>query len=133
MVNLPAAHLFNSEDEMAVFASNINTIVFGKVKVKYEMLGLLGGRCVGLFYIQRNNESQLIHDEFIKLIENEEMSQTYIEKEEPHFLKDNEYELVHELCSDCEALTMLHQKGQDHCVCGEDWVGNQCVYWKNEK
>jgi hypothetical protein len=73
LVNLPAAHLFQSEDEMASFASAINTIIVGKVKVKYEFLGLLGGQSVGLFYIQRNNESQEIHDEFMRLIEAEEM------------------------------------------------------------
>jgi hypothetical protein len=73
LVNLPAAHLFQNEDEMVSFASAINTIVVGKVKVKYELLGLLGGQSVGLFYIQRNNESQEIHDEFMRLIEAEEM------------------------------------------------------------
>jgi hypothetical protein len=73
LVNLPAAHLFQSEDEMASFASAINTIIVGKVKVKYEFLGLLGEQSVGLFYIQRNNESQEIHDEFMQLIEAEEM------------------------------------------------------------
>ena len=33
---------------------------------------MLGGRHVGLFYLQRNDESQEIHDEFMRLIEEEE-------------------------------------------------------------
>lgn len=73
LVNLPAVHLFDHENDMAEFASAINTIIFGKVKVKYELLGLLGGQSVGLFYLQRNNESQELHDEFMRLIEAEEM------------------------------------------------------------
>lgn len=72
-VNLPAAHLFNNEEEMAVFASTINTIIHGKVKVKYEELGQLGGQYVGLFYLQRNKESQELRDDFMVLINQEEM------------------------------------------------------------
>lgn len=73
-VNLPAVHLFDGEAEMVVFASAINTIIHGKVRVKYEMLGLLGGQYVGLFYLQRNNESQEIHNKFVRLIEQEEIT-----------------------------------------------------------
>lgn len=82
-VNLPAVHLFQSEDEMALFAYAINTIIHGKVKVKYDELGTLGGQSVGLFYIQRNHESQILHDEFMRLIEAEEIGSLEMPEEEP--------------------------------------------------
>lgn len=53
-------------------AAAFNTFVHGKVKMKYEVLGILGGQYVALFYIQRNSESQQLHDEFAALIEQEE-------------------------------------------------------------
>lgn len=72
MVNLPAVHLFASPEEIPELAAAINTIIHGKVKIKCEDLGILGGQHVGLFYIQRNMESQQLHDEFIQMINNEE-------------------------------------------------------------
>jgi hypothetical protein len=135
MVNLPAAHLFQSEDEMASFASAINTIIHGKVKIKYEVLGTLGGQFVGLFYIQRNLESQEINDEFRRLIEQEEMQTTLVSEDkeddddyDPDWMKrpsrPEDY-YAHKLCTDCLEYEMLHQKGEDHCVCGETW-NNGC-------
>jgi hypothetical protein len=72
LVNLPAVHMFNDEEKVAEFAANINTIIHGKVKIKYEVLGFLGGQMAALFYVQRNHESQQLRDEFTQLIENEE-------------------------------------------------------------
>jgi hypothetical protein len=80
LVNLPAVHLFGAEDDIAQFASNINTIIHGKVRIKYEMLGFLGDRAVGLFYIQRNDESQQLHDEFMSAILQEEESKHVTER-----------------------------------------------------
>jgi hypothetical protein len=126
MVNLPAAHLFQSEDEMASFASAINTIIHGKVKIKYEVLGLLGGQYVGLFYVQRNNESQEIHDEFMRLIEQEEI-QTVTDEDiissDPLPLQHSSQ---HGFCLDCVEYAMLHHKGLYHCWCGEDWINGKC-------
>lgn len=68
LVNLPVVLMFDSEDKIAEFASNINTIIHGKVKIKYEIVGLLNKQYVGLFYIQRNNESQALRDEFFSMI-----------------------------------------------------------------
>lgn len=73
MVNLPAVLTFNNEDEIVQMAAAFNTFVHGKVKMKYEVIGTLGGQVLGLFYIQRNHESQLLRDEFNQLILNEEM------------------------------------------------------------
>ena len=75
LVNLPVALLFDEPWEVASFAANINQILHGKVRLKAEELGTLGGRHVGLFYLQRNNESQEIHDEFVRLIEEEESAE----------------------------------------------------------
>ncbi len=74
LLNLPVALLFDEPWEIASFASNINAILHGKVRLKVEELGTLGGKCVGLFYLQRNEESQQIHDEFMRLIEQEEVA-----------------------------------------------------------
>lgn len=122
-VNLPAVHLFQSEDEMAQMASAINTILHGDSKIKFEALGLLGGQYVGLFYIKRNNESQQIHDEFMRLIEQEEIKDQLMEEE-------TEVENLipapqHHLCVGCEDQ-MLHLKELEHCICGADWQKGQC-------
>lgn len=74
MVNLPTVLTFQSEDEIVQMASAFNTFIHGKVKMKYEVLGVLGGQHVGLFYIQRNNESQQLRDEFVDAINQEEES-----------------------------------------------------------
>lgn len=71
LVNLPVVLTFDSEDEVVQMAAAFNTFIHGKVKMKYEVLGLLGGQTVGLFYIQRNNESQELRDDFMRLIESE--------------------------------------------------------------
>lgn len=74
LINLPVALLFDESWEISSFAANINTILHGKVKVKLEEIGMLGGRYVGLFYLQRNDEYHQIRDEFVRLIEQEEMA-----------------------------------------------------------
>jgi hypothetical protein len=73
MVNLPVALLFDEPWEIISFAANINTILHGKVKLKVEELGTLGGRHVGIFYLDRNGEYHQIRDEFVRLIEQEEI------------------------------------------------------------
>jgi len=73
-VNLPAVHLFSNEDEIPAMAAAINTIIHGKVKIKYETIGILAGQYCGLFYVQRNNESQELREEFLQMIDQEELS-----------------------------------------------------------
>lgn len=72
LVNLPVVLTFAQEDEIVQMAAAFNTFVHGKVKMKYEVLGTLGGQYVALFYIQRNSESQQLHDEFVAMINAEE-------------------------------------------------------------
>lgn len=74
MVNLPVVFLFNNEDDIPELASNFNTFLHGKVKLKYEALGTLNGQFVGLFYLQRNDESQQLRDDFTLLIEEEQIA-----------------------------------------------------------
>jgi len=128
MVNLPVALLFDTADEIPSFASNINSIIHGKVRLKVEELGTLGGRYVALFYLQRNNEFQQIHDEFIRLIENEECERVFPSKEDlgDDDEKTSEPDVEHICCLDCDDLDMLHHKGLMHCVCGEDWINGKC-------
>jgi hypothetical protein len=72
LVDLPAVHIFSTEDEISALAAAANTFVHGKVKIKCETIGILGGQFVGLFYIQRNEESQFLRDSFIQAINKEE-------------------------------------------------------------
>src|ERR1700722_371757 len=73
MLNLPIVLLFDQEYKVPEFAANINQLVHGKVKVKYEELGILGEQFVGLFYLQRNDEFSQLRQEFVELIEQEEI------------------------------------------------------------
>lgn len=75
LINVPVVLLFDSEDEAAKFASSLNTIMHGKVKLKYDNLGLLGDKEVVIFYLQRNDEYHMLRDEFVDLIEQEEMNE----------------------------------------------------------
>jgi hypothetical protein len=76
LLNLPIALLFDTQDEADVFASNINTLINGKVKVKMDNVGVLGGRFVTIYYLQRNDEYSSIREEFLRLIETEELGYT---------------------------------------------------------
>jgi hypothetical protein len=71
MLNLPIVLLFDQEYKIPEFAANINQLVHGKVKVKYEDLGVLGEQSVGLFYLQRNDEFSQLRQEFVEMIEQE--------------------------------------------------------------
>jgi len=73
MVNLPIVLMFDDEEEISKFASNINTIIHGKVKVKCETLGMLNNQYVGIFYLQRHDEFSQLREQFINMIENEEV------------------------------------------------------------
>lgn len=73
LVNLPIVLEFRDYHQIPEFASNINTLIHGKVKVKYEELGCLGGQYIGLFYINRNDEFTELRKEFKDMIEAEEM------------------------------------------------------------
>lgn len=73
LVNLPIVLTFTDCHEIPEFAANINTLIYGKVKVKYEELGELGGQYIGLFYINRNDEFSELRAEFKEMIEAEEM------------------------------------------------------------
>lgn len=72
MVNLPTVLTFSDEEEIVQMTAAFNTFIHGKVKMKYEVLGKLGGQYVGLFYIQRNDESQQLRDEWVLAINTEE-------------------------------------------------------------
>jgi len=74
LVNLPIVLLFKDYHEIPAFAADINTIINGKVKVKYEELGCLGGQYVGIFYLDRYGEFQQLREEFKTAIEQEEIN-----------------------------------------------------------
>ena len=130
LLNLPVALLFDAPWEIASFAANINAILHGKVRLKAEELGSLGGRHVGLFYLQRNNESQEIHDAFRRLIEQEEIEASARPEPEYEWVDDahprEEDKYAHGLCKDCDEYSMLHIKGEDHCRCGGEMANGIC-------
>lgn len=73
LLNLPITLMFRDYHEIPEFAANINQLIHGKVKIKYEELGCLGGEYVGLFYLQRNDEFTEMRKEFKDMIEQEEL------------------------------------------------------------
>lgn len=72
-VNLPIALTFKDYHEIPAFAATINSIIHGKVKVKCEEVGIVGGQYIGIFYLQRNGEYQDLRNSFLELIEAEEV------------------------------------------------------------
>jgi hypothetical protein len=104
-VNLPVVLTFDDEDEIVEMAAAFNTFVHGKVKMKYETLGQLDGRYVGLFYIQRNKESQQLREEFEAMIEAEEVQKAQSKK----IVAKPITELV-DSCSECGYNNIL-------CIC----------------
>lgn len=130
-VNLPVVLLFDSENEIAALAAAINTIIFGKIKVKYETLGILGGQYVGLVYLKRNLESQQLHDQFMRLIEEQEIAG--YGSPEPDDIKNVKPAIEHKQCYDanCESH-LLHIKGVSHCICGDEWNKDHCWSFDDE-
>lgn len=74
LVNLPTVLMFQDSNEIPAMAAAINTILHGKVKVKCEELGNLNGQIAGMLYLQRNDEFQELRNQFMELIEAEEIS-----------------------------------------------------------
>lgn len=85
LVNLPIYVLFDTADELPQFAANINTILHGKVRLKYEEMGKHDSRFVGLFYLDRGPDYDNLR-EFVKLYlvdgEEAESLRQYKEEEE---------------------------------------------------
>lgn len=73
-VNLPIVLTFQDADKIPEFCANVNTLLHGKVKMKYEELGTLGGQFIAIFYLQRNNEFAELRTDFKEMIEREEIS-----------------------------------------------------------
>lgn len=67
MVNLPIVLLFDQLEEADTFASNINTLIHGKVRLKKDVLGMLTGKHMAIFYLYRNDEYTYLCDEFRRL------------------------------------------------------------------
>ena len=74
LLNMPIVLMFDDTDKIAEFASNINTVLHGKQRLKFDMLGRLGDKYAGIFYLYRDHEYQDLRNEFIEMIEAEEMS-----------------------------------------------------------
>lgn len=57
-VNLPCHFEFQDEEECAQMAANINSILHGRSRVKYDIMGTKGDMVVGLLYLERWGEYQ---------------------------------------------------------------------------
>lgn len=112
LLNLPIVLMFDNEYKIPEFAANINQLVHGKVKVKYEDLGMLGEQSVGLFYLQRNDEFTQLRQEFTTLIEQEE-----IRHHEMEMLAKKMYE---ENLVDLPPMKMSQDCGEIYC--DHNWV-----------
>lgn len=65
MVNLPVYFSFENSEKVAEFATNINSILHGKQRIKYDELGIHDDQVVAIFYLYRNNEFDELR-QFIK-------------------------------------------------------------------
>lgn len=65
LINLPVYFEFEHEEELAQMASNINSVLAGRTRVKYEVMGDRGDKIIGLLYLERNREYGELRD-FIK-------------------------------------------------------------------
>lgn len=74
LIDVPTAIIMKDDDEAACFASNINTVLHGKVKIKTDYVGSLEAGEIFIFYLQRNDEFSELREEFLNMIESEEMS-----------------------------------------------------------
>lgn len=145
MVNLPVALLFDESWEIISFAANINTILHGKVKLKVEELGSLGGRHVGLFYLDRNSEYHEIRDEFVRLIEQEEIvnyappplseEDQIAEQYDENFGDNKECLCGHPYYRHFDTYDNMSAVGCKYCfVLGDKHVFEQeCPYFKEKK
>lgn len=77
LVNLPIVLLFNNDEKVVDFASSINMIMHGKLRIKCEVLGKLGEKSVGLLYLHRNDEYHELRRQFLDMIEKEEIETYY--------------------------------------------------------
>lgn len=74
LVNIPVVYTLPDENDNAMLASNFNTFLHGKVRLKYDYLGKLGDQYVSIFYFHRNDEFHELRNSFMEMIEQEEMS-----------------------------------------------------------
>lgn len=102
LLNLPIVLMFQDYHEVPIFASNINQVLHGKIRVKYEELGLLGGQYVGLFYLQRNDEFDELRASFVQMIEQEEMKKSEPKKCNHNWVLDG-HNAGDPICSECLA------------------------------
>lgn len=88
-VTLPHVVMFDDAEKIPEFAANINTILHGKVRLKYEELGSLSGQYVGIFYLQRNDEYHSLREELVNMINLSEIGET-VSDQEPDIEEEQE-------------------------------------------
>lgn len=110
-VNLPTVLLLESEDKAGEISSNVNAFIHGKVHMKYDVLGVLGGQTVVIFYLQRNDEFHSLRNQFMDLIDHEENSYEQILDlvEESHIVPElpNDEELPNNFFLSKEQMSKL--------------------------
>lgn len=74
LLNLPIVLTFEDYHELPQFAANINALISGKSRIKYEELGTLAGKYIGIFYLQRNAEFSELRESFMQMIDAEELA-----------------------------------------------------------
>jgi hypothetical protein len=73
MLNLPIVLMFNDSGDIPMFAEQINTIINGKIKLKYDVLGELNNQWVVIYYLNRHDEYTELKQSFREMIELEEI------------------------------------------------------------
>jgi hypothetical protein len=65
MVNLPVYFSFSDPEKIPEFAMNINSILSGKSRIKYDEMGIHDGETIAIFYLYRDNDYSELR-EFVK-------------------------------------------------------------------
>lgn len=81
LVNLPCHFEFLHEDECAQMAANINAILHGRTRVKYDVMGTRGDLLICILYTERNRE-YLEYREFIEWLVDPELPPVKEDKNE---------------------------------------------------
>ena len=113
MLNLPIVLMFNDSGDIPMFAEQINTIINGKIKLKYDILGELNNQWVVIYYLNRHDEYTELRQSFKEMIELEEID---LAAKQSEYIKENDG-------LPCNHFTSI----PIHCTCAEDCLCKHSV------
>lgn len=121
LINVPVVLEFTDYREIPIFANDFNKLLHGKVKLKSEELGILNGKYMGIFYLERNSEYTSLRNSFMNMINEAEcppVPEVDVLCECGHDIDDHDEELDWE-CNKCEfpEENNMTDYGKGFCSC----------------